>query len=478
MTGITSYFKIIKALGWLFLIMTIITLPSLIIFSSTKYISSAETAYKEILNPLVQLSYTTISSLHEPIASCREAYDGEIFAFECPEPFHIRSSIGYYGQNWGYCVCPYSNQPNYDSNDEKCVGDILESHYPGQCEVDNNGDSIPCFRGKTRYGVNCCSNYVKKSGDADMDFLELYPNATCNSKTAPYITKHYCNHANKCSFSIGDHRNYSFPLSLLPQDEDTHEYCLTTSDGNCITTFQYNGNFNGCSDSKAKGFIFEAFCSTDEIILTHDNQRYHKEHIMNSVTTLNVFSIIVFLCGIVYINYQQKKEAQENDSSNCTASDYTVKLYTLPHNHHNMDDNSLKKAIRSYFEEKLPLIAIADINFVTNTEQYLYAAVNRGQYAQAIDKIITQIKSRLRRSVFQDDERSVYTKKLKLNLMRFAIANDLCLKLSSESYHNRHAAYVTFEDEHSFRLCMKAYRRNGLFTPCFQSRSLYMDDQV
>jgi hypothetical protein len=272
--------------------------------------------------------------------------------------------------------------------------------------------------------------------------------------------------------------NYTFPVDRNELN-DARAFCqYLTRKGNrheCTTTLEYDGYFDGCDSSTSKGMIFEAVCVGDRLQVA--GVVYPKEHLSYSISSLDGIAIMIFIVGIIWIQYMQKIETADADTNNCTASDYTVVCYTLPENHLLMDQDSLKKYIRKHFEDKLSTpddtISVADINFSSTADHYLQAAFRRAFAAQLVDKVIAQIhshKDQARRDLYRDS--------LKRALLKFEVANDECLKYDQEAQRSMHAAYITFADENSYLRCVKTYRNAGFLTPLIQDRYLKMDGKV
>ena len=187
--GLVLYFKLIKSLIALFSVMSILTLPSLILYGSLNVTTPEDKAFDT--NKPAQLAYLTIASLGQPIPSCRSIEENQTLKFSCPGESTIESIVAYFGQPMGDCNCPLPQQPV----DNHCPGVPSES---SQCL-----SSSPCYSGYTRYNQPCCGYSIDPSTSAaNLSSLMLRPNYACNSYTAPYILSSLCLHQNSCELNV------------------------------------------------------------------------------------------------------------------------------------------------------------------------------------------------------------------------------------------------------------------------------------
>lgn len=110
-TGIVLYFKLLKALIVLFFFMSLLTLPSLLLYGIAGTKDPIEQAFSTVIESQAPLAYSTLGALGEPIPSCRQVSEGKKFSFRCPSGGVVRSIVSYYGQPSGSCGCPSIQQP-------------------------------------------------------------------------------------------------------------------------------------------------------------------------------------------------------------------------------------------------------------------------------------------------------------------------------------------------------------------------------
>ena len=208
--GIVLYFKLLKALALVFLVMSAVTFPSLVLYSVNNIAEPAQKFYTQDIKSLEVFSYTTLGALGEPIPSCRQVSEGSEFSFRCPAGGTLRSIVAYYGQPHGSCTCPGYQQikapgtcygTRSGSLQQLLLSDRL--NFKGQtCVPSPNGQVYPCFLGSTRYDNECCSLTLDAEGFPDLSSLDLNLNPACNSLTLPYIVNALCLGQSSCSFNV------------------------------------------------------------------------------------------------------------------------------------------------------------------------------------------------------------------------------------------------------------------------------------
>lgn len=493
--GVSFFFKLLKSLSILFAILSIITLPSLIMFSACSAIPPAQLMYMVNVNSQNTLATATIASLSVPIPSCREASDGDTFGFSCPGTYKIGSIVSYYGQDHGSCACPGPNQPD-DAG--FCKAPVVSSIYPGQCGNNPLTQQLgSCFLSTTRYTNNCCAFNVLPDGTPNLTALNIVPNEACNSYTAPYIATAYCQGKQSCEFVVDPSYVYEFPVDNLPSYANASDVCehvyyngLTQI---CATTMTHYGSFSGCSvdqyGNMTRNLIFEAICLSNEVKIF--DSIYYPETIVTVTASLDAVAILVFILGVMWIRHVEDIETEEADRATCTASDYTVVCYTLPRSEDGsiLDPIAMKLFIKQHFESIISKhcssnckekIEIADINFSTAYSSYISSACERGNACRDVDLCVLKIQSQLDREVLDKktwESRSVLDS-LKDALLRFDIANDKCLELSSKAEKEMFSCYITFANESSFVECQNIYPNIGYFTRFIQDPDLRMNGQT
>ena len=200
--GVLAYFKLVKSLMVVFGLMTIITVPSVLIYSFADITPPEEAYYLGVTGGTSTLAYATVASLTEPKLMCGEALETESFKLQCPESYTMSGVVAYYGQPSGNCACPSFNQPS------TALGSV------GSCRsdsaIDNDGytycpasDGITygCISDTDRFDNTCCAYDYRLSADEDtgeeiyvpdLTAMDLAPNYGCNSKTVQYIASALC----------------------------------------------------------------------------------------------------------------------------------------------------------------------------------------------------------------------------------------------------------------------------------------------
>ena len=210
--GVAFYFKLVKALLVIFLLMNVCTLPSMIMYILGNYIQPVDLAYQKATSSQSFLGSSTVGSLGEPFPICFQVPENQAMTLKCPGNSIIRSVVAYYGQPSGSCTCPLPQQPSTGPT-PRCKGkrsfttsaSIFSNKmtFQGQQCVPNEDGSIPqCFLGSTRFGVGCCSDSLDDSFHADLSSLNINPMDQCNSYTAQYMADIACKGRNSCTLPI------------------------------------------------------------------------------------------------------------------------------------------------------------------------------------------------------------------------------------------------------------------------------------
>lgn len=349
--AISQYLKMTKALAVIFAFMSVLTLPTLVLFSQSTAVPERELYYGAVLNSQVALATSTLANLGEPIATCREVVDTEAFDFKCPKGFIIESSIAYYGQPTGSCGCPFSNQVDAHTTCPGIIG-VDRAGAPACVPKPGAFRALPCFLDFTRFGNRCCA--ISPNGDV----FDIAPSLGCNSLTAPYLFAALCNGQSACTLPsrLDPRANYSFPLArLLPFGANASRVCLHVHEDMCITTLSHNMQFQGCqkdafaaptlgSDSggavggslagarvgstpQPYRLLFEAVCVMEKV--TIGESVFDDAYICSVGSALSGLAVIFFLLGVGWIKIQVGAEAASVRQT-CAASDYTIILHTLP----------------------------------------------------------------------------------------------------------------------------------------------------
>jgi len=535
--GVSGYFKMVKSLAVIFGLMSIITAPQLILFSQSTAVPDREQFYSAIVDSQKVLATSTISNLAEPIPQCHEAVEGQTLKFRCPPNYYITSIVAYYGQPKGACGCPYPQQVSSQSSE--CYG---KQEYPVDATTgvkatdpecaelttgENAGNVMACFPGIDRFGNRCCSyDYADRNTLAgDFSDLTLAPTVGCNSLTAPFIANALCANKNFCEIAVGESQAYTFDTSKILSvgaGTDPKNICTSITGTTCTTylrgssTTSLNGNalFDSSScDSNIYSygtlaapqqnyedyrFMLEAVCQIDSVTIgtRQGSITLTDEYIVEVATNLNAIAILVFIFGVLWIQRKVEHSANVGEKENCTASDYTILVHTLPKEAKTKEE--IVAGLKEFFKTQLhdpddPIdVDIADINVTTGEYNYLDSLVERGAASMAIDEVIGSIQSLERRGLWWEEKEvdgttkkvrksstAAYVKKLSSVLLRFEIANDNVQTLSDSAACSLSKAYVTFNNEKGMARAVSKYPYIGtLLTSLTQSTESKMDGQT
>ena len=471
--GISFYFKMLKTLIVILLLMNLCTVPSMIMFSELTRVEPEDRAFRSAYKGLDSMTYSTLGSLGAPIPSCRQIYESELLSFHCPENGVIESIIAYYGQPFGSCTCPGNQQV---SSTGYCAGDIITSGLVDSstistthCEVDKTtGARLPCYQGSTRFGTPCCSTtFDVISGEANLSNLSLRPNYQCNSFTAPTIANALCVGQSSCSFNVSSSTTYRLPVSKIKYGNSSTVCSSIDTSGSepvCVTNLRKGGYFDGCASGTTVNMIFEAICVSESKNYI-DGETVSNRSVVRAAIYLDAVSIIIFIIGVMWMQNQQEEEDSDVNSSICRANQYTVSCDVIPQHE---DFNGLRQAFIEYFEKKLSPVngvnyKVADVNFATSCYSYLQAACKRGELAKRIDSDIVKFCARIYRNDFSGSsfEDIRLLNNLRKNLYSIAVVNDECLRLQHVASANINRAYITFETEDAYVDCLHRLGRSS-----------------
>lgn len=510
--GVLAYFKLLKSMIVVFLLMTIITVPSVLIYSLADITSASSAYYLAQTDYMSTLAYSTVASLTEPKLMCQEGVESETVRMQCPEYYTMTGVTAYYGQPKGNCACPTFNQPSTDLGN---VGSCRSTYSTDSqaCEPAADGVTYGCISSTDRFDNVCCAysynrayNEVRGRYETtpDLTALELAPDADCNSVTAQYIATALCEGQNSCDIFVEGDTTISFKASDLintaaitgTSSSAACDASTMTVDANgdnvCHTTLNNGGDFSGCNSgvypyynfstgsnsTSDRRLIMEAYCTVAEIDVS--GLVYTPRELTFMTAVLGAAAIFVYLVALVMIKDQQTKAVDAMESNTVQASDYTVTLHTLPEGAKNRrvksDPEQIKAEIKAFFEEKLfdekdgAPIKVADVNLATICDDYLGACVTRGKACETVDKTLAKIQSSMRRKVWDEEGAGKHLMRdLKRALLEFEYSNDTCMRLSEIASSSPYCAYVTFEHEDSINKCQVKYPNVGIFTPLSQA---------
>jgi hypothetical protein len=516
--GVLAYFKLIKSLLVVFGLMSIITMPSVLIYSLADITPAAQAYYLGQTDYMSTLAYSTVASLTEPKRLCQEGIESETVRLECPESYTMSGVVAYYGQPQGNCACPSSMQP---STELGTVGSCRSNSYTDpdtgvvSCLENTDGNTYGCLSSVDRFDNVCCAyteaeeyNIVTDSYDVvpDLTSLELDPVYECNSVTAQFVATALCEGQNSCEFKVDGNAAITFEAADLLNLQGSSIACPTTTTDSagttwCHTTLNNGGDFTDCANdvypyynfttsatsTANRRMIAEAYCQVAEIDVS--GLVYTPRDLTFVTAVLGAAAIFVYLVALSIIKSQQTKAVKAMESNTVQASDYTIALHTLPEGAKDRnvksDPEEIKIAIKKFFEYQLfdekdgAPIKVADVNLATICDDYLRSCVIRGKACETVDKTLAKIQSAMRRNVW-DEEGSGKSqlKELKAALLEFEYSNDHCADLSEIASSSPYCAYVTFEHEDSMAKCLAKYPNVGVFTPLSQAKEDKLDGQT
>ena len=180
--GVVSYFKLLKSLIVIFVLMTAITLPSAVLFGWGNSTPERELYYLSQVNTLTGLAYSSIAALSEPILLCRDGIESETLSLTCPDNYKLRSVTAYYGQPTGSCGCPnYQQVSTVAGSTGDCFSEsAIASDGSSYClpaisaDLRVNGYTYGCFGSTDRFGNSCCA-FMEGNSTSNTGQINYFP---------------------------------------------------------------------------------------------------------------------------------------------------------------------------------------------------------------------------------------------------------------------------------------------------------------
>lgn len=214
--GVVMYFKNLKTMAWLGLLLSVAALPALVVLSSAAENNAADTG-AGANSALGSLADVTLASLGESQSLCASAVDGDMLELSCPGSSVIGALYATYGISSGLCRCPPSAAPARASG--QCPG---TQQSDGRCFPEGSRcvlEDVREVRGPTGvvFGTRqpCCARtLIDNRGDfSDMDFTEL-PGCLA-AEPVQRVVRGVCMNAQSCKIAVNPLQN----VTWTPQEE-------------------------------------------------------------------------------------------------------------------------------------------------------------------------------------------------------------------------------------------------------------------
>jgi hypothetical protein len=290
--GIVLYFKLLKSMFCLFLFLTMLAVPTLVIFhNSSSDMVGLQDTFADNLTKISAASFgeqrricatsALDMSTMDPVPSVKQlAENTDVLKLSCPSAAHSIGLIDvFFGNPEGYCGCPSTA--------------VTNKH--GECPADTGLGYEPMDKQR------CCA------AGAPPDFREYWPKAgTCDSSAA-------ADHATAACVGLAN-----CTLSLRTMYQKMHK--ANEGGGPCAKRDEYT-------------LLAVATCSVPELhfkLLGDLGVKETKEDLAFFITLLDAVACFIFLLVLMWLRQKEEEEINTVDDASITAGDYSVYIHALP----------------------------------------------------------------------------------------------------------------------------------------------------
>jgi len=476
--GINLYFKYLKFMWYMFIWMTIFSIPAILFYNQGVDMDAAEQQLHRQTHGLMGiLYYGTAGSWGNPQIICLSGSEFDNIVVECEKGKKITNIAAYYGEPTGTCTCPAVRKPNAQ----------------GECP-DTKKYDYPYGPGKMKlqaFGMNsaesCCSkDYVgsKTLNRPDLSDVEIEDSPVCKSDVAMYISHGMCLGKESCTLKVNGTWDASWrgDVPCSPVEAEANKYT-------CDTNFMQLGNFSGCSNkcrSTDDGWVCDSYDDMEMKVLAmcHGTtipslSDISKIDAATYIAYFDAFAMLFLFSMFAWLDQSQQDEEEEQDGTMVSADDYTVCILGLPkktdQGENVYDHEKLKKDIKDHFRRVLnaqPPVQpdnanhdchVVDVNFVLPSQgDLLYRKKQLGIVARKLNKLNTQ---HALAKLFKAKEHTikVYEKKMALHEKifkhRYIEVGKALKRMDDDCFARR--AFVTFDSEEAYVRCRRAYPNLG-----------------
>ncbi|ETO72246.1 hypothetical protein F444_11601 [Phytophthora nicotianae P1976] len=489
--GIALYFKYLKVITWLFLLLVVISAPTLAVYIIGGGTTMAElTALARQDLPSI-LGITSIGHLSEASSVCDQALENTELSLTCSagEIGFVKAVYSTYDFQ-GSCSCPERNKVAESSG-------ICRGYAEGStCPVDGAG----CFVGVHPVSLRPCCSFSRDDATKTplFDDMRIQESEDCGSSMAQQIVEGLCLGKKSCTFNVSEaityawepDANYGTNCSKPPTIVTIDSVANITKEV-CEVELNDDSDYSKCDTDKPRALIVYGRCFTARIdlsgawnlkIIGWDSMS--RREFLGLAVGCDIACSLAFFMIIIWLRRKEKEAVDHIDQNQIKALDYTVQIVHLPYHD---DLNLLRQEIRLHLEatlsnappfaEELDRIRVADVQFGKSKSRHLRLLSRRGVIVRRLE-IAQQRHEKLQLLYGRLDER-VYTRReqrhlrainqLETELHRFDI------KLEQWYAHQKRynisqavTAFVTFEEEEGFHRCLQEYPDLGWLHRLFQ----------
>ncbi len=340
-TGVVLMFKFIGYMFSVFLLLTIISIPSIYIFVESDALSN------EIVTTTQQVASFSLGNLGEGHTECNAVESSDAGASEellhvgCPAGASIGSVNAIFGDIQGVCGCPIQQTPK-----TACPNDF--PYLAGEREV-----GMP--NGATFKSTPCCASQRDSTGRPlfpDLDFVYsnmslLTGEPACASSNAQTIASKRCLGRQSCELSPSPTALQSWTVDYASSCDTEAGFKLSRSAAGelvCSASMKGRDDFAACPSNKPLRLVVVARCFADQVNVGFFGN-ISKQDIAVMIAIFDAAGILCFVLLVRNLVKREKKEAEFRGST--SVADYTVFLPSLPE-HDNIQD--MESDLRDFLE--------------------------------------------------------------------------------------------------------------------------------
>ncbi|KAF0697360.1 Aste57867_11946 [Aphanomyces stellatus] len=478
--GISLYFKFLKVMSWLFLIMFIISLPAMFIYIICGSADANAIKLQLQKNPISILGMTSMGHLGDSESVCSQAKYGDNLTVTCPygQIGAIKASYSLYASQ-GTCSCPANYQVSSKGN---CRGTTVGS----KCAQSGQG----CFPGNFPSAGNpCCAFSQDNTGSASFSELMLRNATGCSSPSVMHILNGLCLGQSTCTLSVDDAHLYRWKYDSMYNtrctDPSSPVFCQAyMSDGMDVSTCPL-------ALRSQRGLIVQATCSTTKIDISSSWafrimgwDTITRENFVGTACALDICYSVVFILVVLWMKQQEKIANKRIIDERLSVENYTVQLMHLPKH---KDVPTLAEDLKKHLEKVLsdkPMIyngsikdiKIADVNFGLTNAAQINVMRKRGEVAAKLEAAQQRI-SKFKLLEGKMDQ-VTFDKRIDKLIRASKIIDEKFEKyekwLDEWEAKNKGkgviavTAYITFEEEEGYLRCLREYPNFGFLHRLFQ----------
>ena len=411
--GLVLYFKFLKFMTVVFLLMSIAVAPSIAFYWLGSSYSAADKSLLMTESPLNALFFTTIGSLGSGTSSCIEGTSGEMIDLKCPSGV-FKSVEAHWGAPKGACNCPPAQQVNEQGSCSGVLtglGDVVTPW--GQC------GGGPCRLSETTLKESCCAydfnDPMDPTSGPDLSDVNIAANPGCFSNSAQFIAAGMCLGHQNCTFHLDANHTYTWEYNA--------KYDTGCSDGweagdgsTCVQTLaspDFKSNYTGCpagvNEFNGQSLTVVGLCVDEELTIDLfgleetlfgvEEITWVKEDLVTVIAYIDSGIVILFLFALNWLKKEEQQTIEESDATNCSPSDYTIHVKNLPR-HKTIQE--LREKLTEHFETVLAENAkeegaegedtgVFDVDFARNNGSEVYWKKRRGKIARRKDKLENEV---------------------------------------------------------------------------------------